>query len=149
MPLETALDTVSQLTAPVVKREPLQINLGAVKPEPIDVHLSGIAYPDTGKHEESPPPTSASSLHTFDAHSAASDEEGKASLPFIPKAPTAPPKPTLTMYNGPHEIVYTPEKALEHGLAMVEKAKRSISTLHVGNKMRQDVWNRDLQRLVT
>jgi hypothetical protein len=144
--LETALNTASQATVPIVKREPLQINIGAVKPEPIDVLLSGIVNPDAAKHEESPPPTSASSLYTFDAHSAASEEEGKPSLPFIPKAPAAPSKPMLAMYNGPHEIVYTPEKALEHGLAMVEKARNSIATLHVGNKMRQDVWNRDLQR---
>ncbi|KIM23722.1 hypothetical protein M408DRAFT_27677 [Serendipita vermifera MAFF 305830] len=63
-------------------------------------------------------------------------------------APT-PVRPTFPSYNGPEEILYTPESVLDHGLAMVKTAEASISELDVTNRMRLDVWKRDLQRLKT
>jgi hypothetical protein len=67
----------------------------------------------------------------------------------LDEAPSVSPEPTFTLYNGPHEIDFTPEEALKQGLAMVEHAKRSIATLHIANEMRRDVWDRELQKLVT
>lgn len=116
-----------------VKQEPD----ASIKPEPIDSII-----PQGFSLLAAISPTS--SLHTFKV-----DPDGQPNLAKEPPAPAAPAPAAFTLYNRPNEIVYTPEQALKEGRVMVEVAKVSIANLHVTNKMRQDVWNRELQKLVT
>ena len=44
------------------------------------------------------------------------------------------------------EIDYLPENALKEGLGMVKTLKSSIKTLELGNKLRKDVWLREIER---
>ncbi|PVF97245.1 hypothetical protein CPB86DRAFT_786050 [Serendipita vermifera] len=55
--------------------------------------------------------------------------------------------PSLKIYRDAAAILYTPETALEQGLAMVRTAKAAVSALEAGSAMRQKIWNREFARL--
>lgn len=52
------------------------------------------------------------------------------------------------IFSGPDDILYTPEEALAQGLRMVKTLKASVKNLELGNKMRKDVWLREIERSV-
>jgi hypothetical protein len=60
----------------------------------------------------------------------------------------APAAGAYTRFSAPGEIAYTPEAALHEGLQMVGALRAGIRTLELGNKMRKDVWMRELERCV-
>ncbi|KAF8310147.1 hypothetical protein DL93DRAFT_2062306 [Clavulina sp. PMI_390] len=75
---------------------------------------------------------------------------GVGSLPTRENRTTNAPKENArnyTLYNIPEEIVYTPESALKEGLHMVEAIKDRVLSIKQGNKVRQEVWARDLTTL--
>jgi hypothetical protein len=51
-----------------------------------------------------------------------------------------------TRFGAAAEIAYTPEEALREGLHMVSTIRAGIRTLELGNKMRSDVWMREIER---
>ena len=55
-------------------------------------------------------------------------------------------QPQYTVYKAVDEIDYLPENALKEGLGMVKTLKSSIKTLELGNKLRKDVWLREIER---
>jgi hypothetical protein len=112
-----------------------------VKSEPVEQPLFGALSQNNGRPLDGSLQQVGSSFQSVTSH-------GQTTLPFGRKNPSQPSQPILKIYNDALDIVYTPEAALEQGLAMVNLAKKSISTLHVGSKMRQEVWLRDIKRCV-
>ncbi|GLB33731.1 putative dynamin family protein [Lyophyllum shimeji] len=67
-------------------------------------------------------------------------------------ANVAPPpnKPTaFRVYSVAEEIQYAPEEALKQVSGMVESIKASLKCLHLGSKLRQEVWMRELESLTS
>ncbi|KAF5388296.1 hypothetical protein D9615_000347 [Tricholomella constricta] len=58
-------------------------------------------------------------------------------------------KPLFTIYTSADEIEYAPEEALKEGLGMVKSIKSSLKHLQLGSKLRQDVWMRELESLMS
>lgn len=53
-----------------------------------------------------------------------------------------------TVCNNPEDIVYTPEDALKEGSGMVKTIKENLKKLELGSKLRQEVWDREMAKLV-
>ncbi|KZT72577.1 hypothetical protein DAEQUDRAFT_685625 [Daedalea quercina L-15889] len=56
-------------------------------------------------------------------------------------------QPLYQVFKSVDDIDYLPEEALKQGLDMVKTIKANIKTLEVGNKMRKDVWLREIESL--
>jgi hypothetical protein len=64
-------------------------------------------------------------------------------------AKTAEKTATVTSYTrfkSSGEIAYVPEEALRQGLKMVSAIRSGVKTLELGNKMRKEVWMREIER---
>lgn len=55
-------------------------------------------------------------------------------------------QPQYNVFKSVDEIDYLPENALKEGLGIVKTLKSNIKTLELGNKMRKDVWLREIER---
>jgi hypothetical protein len=62
------------------------------------------------------------------------------------KRPPASPN-LYTTYESVHDIIYTPETALQQGLGMVKAIKGHIHRLELGSRMRKEVWLREVAGL--
>lgn len=127
-------NTISRMPF-TVKQEFRAPNLLAVKPEPVDVPL--FSGSNNGPFPNLQPQLQ---LQQYVGPTTSNDQKP---LPFERKNSA---KPVWKLYDTAVDIVYSPEAALEQGLAMVDVVKKSVSTLHVGSKMRQEVWLRDIKR---
>ncbi|KAG6894376.1 hypothetical protein C0992_006390, partial [Termitomyces sp. T32_za158] len=52
----------------------------------------------------------------------------------------------FTFYDSATEIDFSPEEAFKEGSGMVSSIKSSLEHLQFGNKLRQKVWMRELER---
>lgn len=59
-----------------------------------------------------------------------------------------PPKESYHVFSGPGDILYAPEEALVQGLHMVKTLKANVKKLELGNKLRKEVWLREIERSV-
>ncbi|RXW20524.1 hypothetical protein EST38_g5345 [Candolleomyces aberdarensis] len=53
-----------------------------------------------------------------------------------------------TRYKDATEIPYAPEDAIQEGIKMIKTLQESLSKLAIGNKLREQVWERELKTLV-
>jgi len=53
-----------------------------------------------------------------------------------------------TIYPDYEDIVYTPEGALKEGSGMVKTVKANLKKLELGSKLRREVWDREMAKLV-
>lgn len=58
-----------------------------------------------------------------------------------------PPVPLYTRYASVQDITYTPEIALQQGLAMVKAIQKEVLPLELGTRMRKEVWLREVAGL--
>lgn len=54
----------------------------------------------------------------------------------------------FTIYKDASEIAYVPEDALKEGLGMVKTIKQTLTRLELSSKLRAEVWDRELSKLV-
>ncbi|KAK0191014.1 hypothetical protein F5146DRAFT_1196144 [Armillaria mellea] len=57
------------------------------------------------------------------------------------------PAMLYSVYNSASDVPYSPEGALQEGLGMVKSIEQGLGKLHLGSKLRQDVWHRELENL--
>ncbi|KJA29987.1 hypothetical protein HYPSUDRAFT_196279 [Hypholoma sublateritium FD-334 SS-4] len=55
--------------------------------------------------------------------------------------------PKFKVYASVSDITYAPETALKEGVAMVNTIKEGLQRLELGSKLRQEVWDREVQNL--
>ena len=58
------------------------------------------------------------------------------------------PRSFYKIYERAEDIQYAPEAALKEGIGMVKALKASIKRVHLGSKLRQDVWQNEIERYV-
>lgn len=71
----------------------------------------------------------------------------KAEPSDIEQSMNPPPVPLYTRYASVQDITYTPETALQQGLAMVKAIQKEVLPLELGNRMRKEVWFREVAGL--
>jgi hypothetical protein len=67
----------------------------------------------------------------------------QSNLPFLRE-----PEPVYTLYKSADEIEYTPENALQEGVAMVKELSGCLKKIDIGSKLRKDVWIQDIETWV-
>ncbi|KAF9055172.1 hypothetical protein BDZ89DRAFT_1055778 [Hymenopellis radicata] len=129
----------------------------SVKPEPQDVAMprpfapSLNANPSTESIKDKPfvkPEPRDTAINPFtsrgiDLPQPATNNAPRREAPATPKAIG----PRYKVYTSPDDIVYSPENALGEGLGMVQTLQESIKNLQLGSKMRQEVWDREIESL--
>jgi hypothetical protein len=128
-----------------IKAEPKEINISdrfATGPAPT---VANVASASNGYRATGTPQTQNANTPNTVNRSA----NGQSTLPFH-KAEDARPAQKLvyTIYRSENDIAYTPEGALNEGHAMANAVKNQLAKLHVGNKMRQEVWSKEITRRV-
>ncbi len=103
------------------------------------------------------------SLLYRDLHIPSYDQNGVASTSTVgttqPKSEDSDEKPQngsqqnaehifYTIYHNYEDIVYTPEDALKEGSGMVKTMKENLKKLELGSKLRREVWDREMAKLV-
>lgn len=63
-------------------------------------------------------------------------------------AAVEPILPKFRVYASVSDITYAPETALKEGVAMVNTIKEGLQRLELGSKLRQEVWDREVQKCV-
>ncbi|KAG6872791.1 hypothetical protein C0995_006520 [Termitomyces sp. Mi166 len=121
-----------------------------VKPEPMDAARvsteRGLPVPPYAQSD------AAGSLQTRTAPEGsviAKDEDVSMEDATSTLTPAMPQRTFFTLYNSPQDINYSPEQALEEGLGMVSSIKSSLKHLQLGSKLRQEVWMRELESLMS
>ena len=71
-----------------------------------------------------------------------SGEMVQSNLPFIK------PEAVYRQYKSADEIEYTPERALQEGIAMVQDLGEHLKRLDVGSKLRKEVWAKEVDTCV-
>ena len=56
--------------------------------------------------------------------------------------------PKFKVYASVSDITYAPETALKEGILMVNTIKGGLERLELGSKLRQEVWDREVQKCV-
>lgn len=59
-----------------------------------------------------------------------------------------PPVAKYTTYQAAREINYDPEDAIQEGIKMISTLEESLSKMTIGNKLREQVWDRELKTYV-
>lgn len=68
-----------------------------------------------------------------------SGEMIQGSIPFAPK------EINYKVYKSADEIEYSPESALQEGVAMVREVKHHLKKIELGSKLRKDVWMNEVE----
>lgn len=56
--------------------------------------------------------------------------------------------PKFKVYASVSDITYAPETALKEGILMVNTIEEGLKRLELGSKLRQEVWDREMQKCV-
>ena len=59
------------------------------------------------------------------------------------------PRSYYKVYERAEDIQYAPEEALKEGIGMVKALKANIKRVDLGSKMRQDVWQKEIEKYVS
>lgn len=143
-----------------VKKEPVAYSLSSgvnIKSEPRDINISERFATNSVRSSVGPTVANAASNRATgtpqpknsNANTVNVSASGQGTIPFRRvEDDRVPKKLVYSIYRNANDINYTPEGVLSEGHAMAKAMKQQLSKLHVGNKMRQEVWRKEVTRCV-